>query len=335
VSASRGFDVTPVIGDTACYETGGDLEQNGVPLAARRRLPNQEDPMRPNRSTALFLGAWLALGPVSAALAQGRDDARPRDVQRLQEELANLDDALSALEPSDRKADEFRQRAEEIREEAVYVKVKMRRQSRRNGGGTGVSLEEVEDLQRSIAELRQDMERSFDRRDDREVRLAEGTEIVVRLDEPLYSRTARREDRVDASVYQPVRAQGRLAIPAGSQVRGIVREAEPAERPSRGGRLELQFDAIFLDRTRLDLRAQVVGILEEGDDHRSTGEKAGIGAVLGGVIGGILGGKKGAFAGVLIGGTGAVAATKGEEVDLPAGTIVTLRLDRPLVIPRR
>jgi hypothetical protein len=291
--------------------------------------------MGPNRTTALFLGVWMALGPVLPALAQGRDEARPRDIQRLQEELANLDDDLAALEPRDRKADEFRQRAEEIREEAIYIKVTMRHQSRRYGEGTGVSADDVEQLRRSIADLRQDMERSFERGGDREIRLVEGTEIQVRLDESISSRTARREDRIDASVYRPVRAQGRLAIPAGTQVRGIVRVAEPAERPSRGGKLELEFDALFFDRTRVDLRSRVVGILEEGEDHRSTGEKAGIGAVLGGVIGGILGGKKGALAGVLIGGTGAVAATKGEEVDLPAGTIITLRLERPLVIPRR
>jgi hypothetical protein len=52
------------------------------------------------------------------------------------------------------------------------------------------------------------------------------------------------------------------------------------------------------------------------------------------VLGGILGGKKGALLGVIVGGGGAVAATKGDDVELPAGTIVTLRLDRPLEVPR-
>ena len=37
------------------------------------------------------------------------------------------------------------ERAEEIREETIFIKVKMRREARRNGDGTGVSLEEIED----------------------------------------------------------------------------------------------------------------------------------------------------------------------------------------------
>jgi len=63
-------------------------------------------------------------------------------------------------------------------------------------------------------------------------------------------------------------------------------------------------------------------------------EKAGIGAVLGGVVGSILGGKKGAIVGILVGGTGAVVASKGEEVELPEGTILTLTLEKPLPIPQ-
>ena len=54
--------------------------------------------------------------------------------------------------------------------------------------------------------------------------------------------------------------------------------------------------------------------------------------VVGGVLGGILGGKKGAIAGILVGGGGAVAATKGDDVELPAGNVLTVRLERPLII---
>jgi hypothetical protein len=57
--------------------------------------------------------------------------------------------------------------------------------------------------------------------------------------------------------------------------------------------------------------------------------------VLGGVLGGILGGKKGALLGVIIGGGGAVVASKGEDVELPEGTVVVMRLERELVVPRR
>jgi hypothetical protein len=268
------------------------------------------------------------------ARAQSRDEARPRDLQRLQEDLANLDEDLQALEQRDPKADTFRKRADEIREETVYLKVKMRRHQKSGREGTGVLYDEVSDLRKSIADLREDIDRSFARQSG-ELRLREGSEVLVRLDEPLSSRTARREDRFEASVFRPVRAEGTIAIPAGTRIRGIVRDCEPAERGSKSGKLDLDFDALYLDRQRLDIRGRVMAVRQDDEDHIDTKEKAGIGAVLGGVVGGILGGKKGAIAGILIGGTGAVVATKGEEVDLPAGAILTVRLDRALVIPRR
>jgi hypothetical protein len=281
------------------------------------------------------LAAGLALCLVAPAAFAQHDEARPRDLQRLQEDLANLDDELRALEPGDARTEEFQHRADEIREETIYLKVKMRRQQRGGGEGTGVAFGEVEDLRRAIADLREDMERSAGR-ESREARIREGTEIYLRLEEGLSSKTARREDRFEASVVRPVRAEGVLAIPAGTRVRGIVREAEPAQRGSKGGTLDLDFDALYLDRSRLDLRVRVVAIHDQQEeDHLDTREKAGIGAVLGGVLGGILGGRKGAIAGILIGGTGAVVATKGDEVDLPPGTVVTVRLERPLVVPRR
>jgi hypothetical protein len=103
-----------------------------------------------------------------------------------------------------------------------------------------------------------------------------------------------------------------------------VRDVERAQRPSKAGRLDLDFDTLYLDRDRLDLRARVVSI------SAPTAGKAGIGATLGAILGGVLGGSKGALIGILVGGTGAVAGTKGEEAELPAGTVVRIRLERPL-----
>ena len=282
------------------------------------------------KSLAAVTVLFLAAGSIAA---QSRDEARPRDLQRLQDDLENLDAALRPLEPSDGKAEEFRRRAEEIREETVYLKVKMRRHQRGDREGTGVSYEEVQEVRRSVLDLQADIDRAF-AGGEREVRLPEGTEIVLRLDDPLSSRSARPEDRFEASVFRPVRASDRLAIPAGTRVLGTVRDVERAQRPSKAGRLELDFDTLYLDRERLDLRGRVVSVSEDDrGDGPGTAGKAGIGATLGAILGGVLGGTKGALIGILVGGTGAVAGTKGQEVELPAGTIVRIRLERPLVLP--
>ena len=284
------------------------------------------------RSAILALAAFLAASAVLSLHAQSRDDARPRDIQRLQEELQNLDEELKSLESGDREADRFRERAEEIREEAIYLKVKMRKHERAGREGTGVSYDEVSELHRSIRDLREDVEAAFGGgRSARELRLEAGTEFSVRLGQEVSSKTARREDRIEASVADPVRAEGRLAMPAGTRVRGIVKRVEPAERPSKEGRLELEFDAVYLDRDRIGMLSRVTA-LGEGGLKKDAG-KAGIGATLGAVLGGIFAGKEGAIAGAVLGGTGAVVGTRGEDVTLPAGSVVRVRLERPLVLP--
>jgi hypothetical protein len=283
------------------------------------------------RFRAPIFVALLALA-VPLARAQSQDEARPRDLERLQEDLANLDAEMQGLEPSDSKADTFRQRAEDIREDLIYLKVKMRRQQQEGGPGTGVLYDEVADVRRSIANLREDIESAFGQTG--ELRLPEGTQVLVRIDEPLSSKTARREDRIEASVFRPVSAGEAVAIPAGTRIRGVVRDVVSAERPSRGGRLELEFDSLYLDSERIDIRGSVAALQDEGHGGETAG-KAGIGAVLGGVLGGILGGGKGAAVGVIAGGTGAVVGTKGDDVELPAGSILTVRLERAITIHRR
>jgi hypothetical protein len=277
------------------------------------------------------LTMFACLLAAATAGAQGRDEARPRDLQRLQQDLSNLDEDLQALDSGDRQAEEFRQRAEDIREQVIYLKVKMRRQQSAGREGTGVFYDEVADVQQSIRVLRKDMAQAFGGPRGGEVRLAPGSPILVRLEEGLSSRTARVEDRIEATIFRPVRADGGIAIPAGVTLKGTVRYAEPARRPSKEGRLELDFNALYLDPVRVDVAGHVVALGDDGDVRKVN--KAGVGATLGGILGAILGGGKGAFIGTVLGGGGAVVGTKGDDVDLPAGTILTVVLDRTLVIP--
>jgi hypothetical protein len=124
-----------------------------------------------------------------------------------------------------------------------------------------------------------------------------------------------------------------MLIPAGTRVRGTVTRVERSERPVRGGRIDVRFDSIYVDdRTRRDLRAELVSVKDDlgGSDAR----RAGIGAVLGGVIGRVIGGTKGAIIGAVLGGGGALAAGIGEDVELPAGSILGLRLQHSLDVTR-
>ena len=120
-----------------------------------------------------------------------------------------------------------------------------------------------------------------------------------------------------------------MIIPSGSVVRGVVTDVEKAGRLERTGRLTLSFDQIRINGRAHPIRGTVTQALEAGG-YKEDAEKIGAGAAVGAIIGGILGGVKGAITGILIGGGGVVAATEGQNVELPAGTILRMRLDEPL-----
>jgi hypothetical protein len=124
----------------------------------------------------------------------------------------------------------------------------------------------------------------------------------------------------------------RVLVPAGSVVRGVVSSVESAGRGlDRTGKLTLSFDQITVNGRTHDIRAQATSVFESGGIREEAGT-AGAGAGIGGVIGGILGGVKGAVLGAVIGAGGAIAATDGKDVVLPAGSIVRIRLDSPVTV---
>ena len=93
--------------------------------------------------------------------------------------------------------------------------------------------------------------------------------------------------------------------------------------------MTLAFDQITVKGRDYPFRATVTQALES-EGIRGEAGRIGAGAGVGAIIGGILGGFKGAMAGILIGGGGTIAATEGTDVELPAGTVLRLRVDTPL-----
>lgn len=277
--------------------------------------------------TLWVIVALIATTPVPVA-ADHPGSAKPRDIQELQYDLERLDDSLAAMDTRDPNYGEFRDRSDRVREDVTFLSEELRRHQRYPFEGEGATRSKVAQIRRDIADLQADIDRSGSYRRSSGTAVPEGMDLRIRLDEGISSETARPEDRVEASLAQSVRVDGRVAIPAGARVLGVVRGVERAHRPSKGGRLDLVFDRIYLnDDTQLEMRAHVVSL--EGDLDEK-GEHAGIGAVIGGVLGAIVGGKKGAVIGAIVGGTGSVVARSGDDLDLPAGTVLTLRLDRPL-----
>ena len=157
------------------------------------------------------------------------------------------------------------------------------------------------------------------------------TEFDVRLQTRLSSDTAMVEDRFEATTMVDLRDGDRILVPAGSIVRGTVSSVTRAGRIERKGSLTLAFDRLTIDGRSYPIRATVTQALES-EGIRGETSRIGAGAGVGAIIGGILGGVKGALAGILIGGGGVVAATDGQDVELPAGSTLRVRLDSPVML---
>ncbi len=158
-----------------------------------------------------------------------------------------------------------------------------------------------------------------------------GTEMDVRLENALSSDTAQVEDRFNATTVADLYNGNRVLIPAGSTVRGVVTAVNKAGRVDRKGKLTLAFDRVTVSGRSYPIHGTVEQALESGG-YREDAGKIGAGAGVGAIIGGILGGVKGALAGILIGGGGVVAATEGQDVNLPASTVLRIKLDSPVTV---
>jgi hypothetical protein len=295
---------------------------------------------------ALVALVFLAI-PARASSAQTVTAA---DVQRLQDQIADVSRDIAQLRNRDGAlARDLQYELDDAREEAVYLKVKMRRNE-------PIGETEYADLRDHIANIRSraradgtggytpppagpPSDSSGDRsRDSRapagraqnENEVPVGTEFDVRLQTSLSSATAQVEDRFEATTMVDIRQGDRVLVPAGSAVRGIISSVSKAGRIERKGALTVAFDRITIGGRSYPIRATVTQALES-EGIRGEKEKIGAGAGVGAIIGGILGGFKGALAGILIGGGGTIAATEGKDVELPAGTVLRARLDTPLV----
>ena len=154
--------------------------------------------------------------------------------------------------------------------------------------------------------------------------------MVVRTNE--YIDNTQRDNRVyTGTVDRNVRGgNGKLAIPRGSQVEMIVRTA-------RDGDLILDLDSVMVNGQRyaLDTDTERMESRDGIGENRRTAEHVGGGALLGTIIGAIAGGGKGAAIGAAAGaaaGAGAQVITQGKRIRVPAESVLTFRIDRPMVV---
>ena len=171
-------------------------------------------------------------------------------------------------------------------------------------------------------------------RDVREVTIPAGTQLRLRLETSHASNTSRAEDRVQAQLVNPVVVNGVTVLPGNADVTGHITVARPSARVKGRGYLALRFTDVRSDADSYRIATRTWGREARGTKQKDALKIAVPGAV-GGVVGAVVGGKKGAAIGAGVGagaGTAVVLSTAGENVRLPRGSILLVRLTAPLTV---
>jgi len=171
----------------------------------------------------------------------------------------------------------------------------------------------------------------------REVTVPAGTSLPLELTTALSSDTAHVETPVRARLRDAVVVKGFTAMPAGTMFNGSVTDVEESGRVKGRATLTFRFDEATVNGVRERLSTEPLTFRAEttkGEDATKIGAGAGIGAAIGAIVGGGKGAAKGAAIGGAAG-TGAVLATKGKDVSLPAGTDLTTTLQESVNVRAR
>jgi hypothetical protein len=174
------------------------------------------------------------------------------------------------------------------------------------------------------------------RRPTRQVTIPAGTVLRLRVNRAFGSDISRVEDTVPATLARPVVIGGRTILRTGSIASGYVSEATRPGKVKGRGRVAVRFTRITPagDDTRYSMQTgswvAVAPATKEKDALTIGLPAAGVA-----VVGGLIKGKKGAGVGALVGGgagTAAVLTTRGKEVRIGRGALLSVRLTAPLTI---
>ena len=147
---------------------------------------------------------------------------------------------------------------------------------------------------------------------------------------------SRVEDPVGATLTAPLRLLGTEVLPTGSHVKGFVSSVRRSGKVKGLASFAVSFRTLTVGADSYPIAAQLSRVAPA--TKKADTEKIAVPAVGGAVIGALLGGKKGAAAGAAIGGgagTAVVLSTRGKEVGLPRGSVVSLRLQKAVTVKVR
>lgn len=154
--------------------------------------------------------------------------------------------------------------------------------------------------------------------------LPEGTQIIIQTEDFLSTSSSYFGKKFEAVLVEPIKVSGRVLIPEGTPLNGIVKVSERARNLGGRAYLALELEEIAYEDVWIPIQTDRLGFTGNSSD---TGVKAGVGAGVGAVVGGF----KWAVRGALVG-LGVAALTPGKQIYLPEGTELEFYLDEAIVL---
>lgn len=168
----------------------------------------------------------------------------------------------------------------------------------------------------------------------REITIPAGTALSLQMGSGVSSASSRLEQPVSATLRRSLIINGVTVVPAGAAVTGYVSQVQRSGRVKGRALIGVRFNRIRVGDTRYMI--QTANIARRAPATKKVdATKIGIGAGAGALVGALTGGKKGAAIGTGVGaagGTAVVMSTRGKEVSLGRGAVVTTRLSSPVTV---
>jgi hypothetical protein len=155
-----------------------------------------------------------------------------------------------------------------------------------------------------------------------------GGTIQVRLTTPLDSAKSQAGEVFLASVDRDVERDGKIVVPRGATVHGVVRSATPSGHISGRSAMTLELESVEVGGRTMKVESEPE--IRLGPRHRGHNARyGGAGMTAGMIVGGIATGGAGFVLGALAGGAagiGAGAVTGKHDIHIPAETVMIFRL---------
>ncbi len=184
------------------------------------------------------------------------------------------------------------------------------------------------------------------------VTIPAGTKIPLVLKQSIWTKNAKENDAVYAATNFPVVVDGRMVIPPGTYVQGVISQVKRPGRVKGRAELLVHFTSMIypsgytvllpgavdsapdLDGKVKGKEGTVEGQGSKGKDAKTIGETGAYGTMIGAAAaqsgkGALAGGAAGAAAGLA-----AVLLTRGPDLKVESGTAIDMVLERPVTVDR-